>query len=816
MKVVQNDIDVNEVVVQVFKADGSEIDYSDIAEALIVFTKPDYNVVQGNMEVRESDLYYVMGTNEIACQGTVKAQIQLVGSSGERLTIGGFSFEVLPDPVTPWTVQSSSEYSILKQLADSSAEAIEMLPDMQQVINEFPAIQQFFDTAEVSEAGRISAENTRQTQELARQASIEDIEERFDELTAQQQQEAEVINARTSTTKSKTFASLNARLEESETEAAAHKADMTNNVAQDYNAYNVKALNYSANALDYLVTPTYDGSGQTTHPKVLYFSNGWNGYKFWMAHTPYPNQTSAVENPSILASNDGITWVLPTGCPDPIEPKPSNGYNSDAHILMDGNTMELWWRAVINSGGEKSYIRRKKSTDGITWSATETLFIWGVTDILSPAVIYEDSKYKMWYVAFVNGVAKVCYNESLDAINWSERVVYDIDFTSKYRPWHLDVIKTNGKYEMTVMVRDSRGIGDLMYTYSYDNVNYSKAVPIMYHTDLPGNPQMTAWDRGSLYRSSLVWVDDKYYLFYAAYSYGSRIQHIGLSIGTTPYSLQYHNHAYIPIEVYRNTESDVAVHGTGTPLDYKRNSITYDYLSQAYATANGFPPYQGVLVTHNPHYGQGYLRQFYYVFRSTDIYTRSGINETTWTDWELMALNIKYITNTVLLTDAISAFPNNAITYHQITTAYGSANGFPEGQGGILVTENIKNTESGWQKQTYTTYSSKNIYVRFYKSSGWTDWYKYNLELNGIVPGHVIVTGTTIAAKSRYDFEIPIVGLKNTDTAVINFVSPLNVGLIANARCTTDKLIVEITNILDTDIIYSSRVVNYRIFKRGY
>ena len=251
MKVVQNDIDVNEVVVQVFKADGSEIDYSDIAEALIVFTKPDYNVVQGNMEVRESDLYYVMGTNEIACQGTVKAQIQLVGSSGERLTIGGFSFEVLPDPVTPWTVQSSSEYSILKQLADSSAEAIEMLPDMQQVINEFPAIQQFFDTAEVSEAGRISAENTRQTQELARQASIEDIEERFDELTAQQQQEAEVINARTSTTKSKTFASLNARLEESETEAAAHKADMTNNVAQDYNAYNVKALNYSANALDY-------------------------------------------------------------------------------------------------------------------------------------------------------------------------------------------------------------------------------------------------------------------------------------------------------------------------------------------------------------------------------------------------------------------------------------------------------------------------------------------------------------------------------------------------------------------------------------
>lgn len=124
MKVVQNDIDVNEVVVQVFKADGSEIDYSDIAEALIVFTKPDYNVVQGDMTVRANDLYYKMGTNEIACQGTVKAQIQLVGSSGERLTIGGFSFTVQPDPVTPWTVQSSSEYSILHSLIIEAQAAI--------------------------------------------------------------------------------------------------------------------------------------------------------------------------------------------------------------------------------------------------------------------------------------------------------------------------------------------------------------------------------------------------------------------------------------------------------------------------------------------------------------------------------------------------------------------------------------------------------------------------------------------------------------------------------------------------------------------
>ena len=124
MKVTQNDIDTNEVIVRVFDQSDVEIDYATITSALIIFTKPDYHVVQGNMTVRENDLYYKMGTNEIACQGAVKAQIQLIGSSGERLTIGGFSFTVQADPVTPWTVQSSSEYSILHSLIVEAQTAI--------------------------------------------------------------------------------------------------------------------------------------------------------------------------------------------------------------------------------------------------------------------------------------------------------------------------------------------------------------------------------------------------------------------------------------------------------------------------------------------------------------------------------------------------------------------------------------------------------------------------------------------------------------------------------------------------------------------
>lgn len=63
MKVTQNDIDTNEVIVRVFDQSNTEIDYSTITSALIIFTKPDYHVVQGDMTVRDDDLYYKMGTN---------------------------------------------------------------------------------------------------------------------------------------------------------------------------------------------------------------------------------------------------------------------------------------------------------------------------------------------------------------------------------------------------------------------------------------------------------------------------------------------------------------------------------------------------------------------------------------------------------------------------------------------------------------------------------------------------------------------------------------------------------------------------------
>ena len=41
------------------------------------------------------------------------------------------------------------------------------------------------------------------------------------------------------------------------------------------------------------------GQDQPTYPSVIGFDNKWNGYRFWMVYTPYPEANGEEENPSI-------------------------------------------------------------------------------------------------------------------------------------------------------------------------------------------------------------------------------------------------------------------------------------------------------------------------------------------------------------------------------------------------------------------------------------------------------------------------------------------------------------------------------------
>lgn len=279
---------------------------------------------------------------------------------------------------------------------------------------------------------------------------------------------------------------------------------------------------YKANPIEpiKIVSSYADGDNQPTHPSVKFFSDGWNGHKFWMAYTPYPNSNATYENPCIAFSDDGINWSE-EGISNPIQEKPSSGYNSDTHLVFNNNTLECWWREV---NGGITYIKRKKSTDGLTWGEAESLFSGGLLDLLSPAIIYDEEKYKIW-VVYNRECLK--YYESTDGTNWE--YIRDINVTTleaNWKVWHIDIIRNeNGEYEFVGCYQNNGEFDQnnfIFYAKSKDNVNYSIPIKIL------GNGYSGSFDELELYRPCLC-IDGigNYRMYYGSQKSG-KIWSIGL------------------------------------------------------------------------------------------------------------------------------------------------------------------------------------------------------------------------------------------------------------------------------------------------
>lgn len=260
--------------------------------------------------------------------------------------------------------------------------------------------------------------------------------------------------------------------------------------------------------------PCYDGSNQAVHPKVLYFDNGWNGYKFWMAFTPYTKTNDKVENPSIAVSNDGIDWFLPTGITNPIVPIPSKNdtwYNSDCHIQVVNDVMECWYRKVTREPTRKEYIYRVKSNDGVVWTEPELLHE-GVENydnrLLCPVFLHDGSKYLIWTVKISN----LEYFESDDGTNWTK--VRDITRpTGDPSIWHMDIVKHNSKYKMIYCGGGSAENlyrKNLYYSESSDNINFTNAQLLLDYKYCKG------FDCYELYRPSISIVENDFYIYYSA------------------------------------------------------------------------------------------------------------------------------------------------------------------------------------------------------------------------------------------------------------------------------------------------------------
>ena len=174
-------------------------------------------------------------------------------------------------------------------------------------------------------------------------------------------------------------------------------------------AINLDFLNVRAKTASRQINlPTPYGPGtpanqtaEVTHPSVVFEKNGWNGYRYWMAYTPYPSSNSAYENPCICASNNGVDFELPAGAPNPLFPAPAVGYNSDTHLYLSDDKSKLYliWRArgINISGTNYNVLYVTESPDGRNW--TSPVNIWqgvvGVSDVGSPSLWHDGTNWNI-------------------------------------------------------------------------------------------------------------------------------------------------------------------------------------------------------------------------------------------------------------------------------------------------------------------------------------------------------------------------------------------------------------------------------------
>ncbi|KEI08624.1 hypothetical protein Z957_06990 [Clostridium sp. K25] len=319
------------------------------------------------------------------------------------------------------------------------------------------------------------------------------------------------------------------------------------------------------NAIRPLKTPTYDGSNQAVHPKVLYFKNGWNGYKYWMGITPYPYGNDDYENPQILVSNDGINFKSPKGPNKPLF-VPSDvkrgGHYSDIHLCAVNDTLEVYFRynpaktEKNEVDNYKNYIYVTKSKDGIHWTDKQLVLDYKTFKIpcayLSPIINFDKGKYTIW---FTNYDGNLYYTETY---NWSSfKDLKKCNFPGvpqKLKIWHQDLIKTDLGYEFVCCAYGEIFLNqNIYYSLSKDGINFKPFKKLMEPTHKIGT-----FDEKTLYRPSLVKRDGQYLLYYSAMD--SKLKwHIGMSKdskGIKIKDLEYEKYINPQIKIENNIEKN--------------------------------------------------------------------------------------------------------------------------------------------------------------------------------------------------------------------------------------------------------------------
>lgn len=135
---------------------------------------------------------------------------------------------------------------------------------------------------------------------------------------------------------------------------------------------------------------------------------------------------------------------------------------------------------------------------------------WEKGNLSAPAVIFEEGKFKMWYSDFGGPTANIDYAESTDGVHWQKRKApvitpYQTDIDA-----HEPTVIHNGSYKIWYNAQAADGHYKIRYGQSSDGINWSIRSDFV----LVGDPH--SWEQGNITNPEVVFVNNKYYMWYVA------------------------------------------------------------------------------------------------------------------------------------------------------------------------------------------------------------------------------------------------------------------------------------------------------------
>jgi len=226
--------------------------------------------------------------------------------------------------------------------------------------------------------------------------------------------------------------------------------------------------------------------------------------------SPYPYGDDRFENPSVLISEDGQNWSVPSGLTNPLW-LPSQGHLSDATLFYDDASDQLfvYFLNEIPEPAEHCFLLRITSSDGIHWSPPEVQFSSDHYS-LSPTVAKIGSTYLLWTIDSVSGCtgqnSRMMQRSSSDGATWSPPQPVSISQPG-FVAWHLNVISVPSEGQFMSLIAaypigSDCGHTKLFFANSNDGLDWKTySGPIL---DVG-----SGWQSRAIYRSALVYDPDK-------------------------------------------------------------------------------------------------------------------------------------------------------------------------------------------------------------------------------------------------------------------------------------------------------------------